>query len=48
MNSINFKAINKKHQARIDKVIYWYQRYDKLNDLRNKADDNDDAKAYNK
>jgi hypothetical protein len=41
-------AKTKKNQANLNKAIYWGVEYDKINDLRDRADDSGDEKAYRK
>ena len=41
-------AINKKHQAMVNKAIKWLEKYNEANDLRDLADNNDDEKRYEK
>jgi hypothetical protein len=42
------KAINKKHQAKVNRAINWLIKYDQNNTLRDIASDNDDQKSYKK
>lgn len=42
------KAINKKHQARVNRAINWLIKYSEANDLRDAADGEGDEKLYNK
>jgi hypothetical protein len=35
-------AINKKHQSKVNKASKWILKYNALNDLRDKADNNGD------
>ena len=39
-------AKSKKNQSNINKAVEWGFKYDKANDLRDKADDNGDIKAF--
>lgn len=41
-------AINKKHQAKVNRAINWLIKYSEANDLRNIADGEGDEKLYNK
>lgn len=41
-------AINKKHQAKVNRAINWLIKYSEANDLRNIADGEGDDKKYNK
>jgi len=42
------KAINKQHQVKVNRVVKALVKYNALNDLRDKADNDGDMKAYNK
>lgn len=42
------KAINKKNQTLVNRAVAAHIRYYELNDLRNLAEDNEDAKSYKK
>ena len=39
---------SRKNQTNVNKAIYWGMKYNQLNDLRDKADDIGDEKAYRK
>ena len=41
-------AITKKNQTLVNKAVKWVLTYNKLNDLRNLADDADDIKEFKK
>jgi len=41
-------AINKKHQAMVNKAIKWLEKHNEANDLRDLADNNDDERSYKK
>lgn len=41
-------AINKVHQAKVNRACAWLSKYNSLNDLRNIADSDGDEKAYSK
>jgi hypothetical protein len=42
------QAINKKHQAKVNRAAAWIIKYNNFNNLRNEADGNGDEKTYNK
>ena len=42
------KAINKKHQAMVNRAVKWLEKYNEANDQRNLADSNGDDKMYRK
>jgi lysophospholipase L1-like esterase len=49
--TLNFKqmiALNKKHQARVNKAVYWLTKYNTANDMRNDADGDGNEKMYKK
>lgn len=41
-------AINKTHQAKVNRACAWLSKYNALNDLRDIADNDGDDKAYRK
>lgn len=41
-------AINPKNQSKLNKATSWLEKYNKFNDLRDLADNNDDVKALRK
>lgn len=41
-------AINKKHQAKVNKAVYWLKKYNECNYKRDLADNNGDEKNYKK
>jgi hypothetical protein len=41
-------ALNKKHQARVNKAVYWLTKYNTANDMRNEADGDGNEKMYTK
>lgn len=47
-DKLTLKAKVKKHQTNINKALYYGVRYNEANNLRDKASDVDDTKAYNK
>jgi hypothetical protein len=42
------KSVNPKNQATVTKAINWLTKYNKANDLRDLAENNDDDKAFSK
>jgi hypothetical protein len=48
METILAKAVNQKNQKLFNKSIKLLIRYNELNDLRDRAGDNDDEKSYKK
>lgn len=43
-----FKAINPKHQSKVNKAVKALLKYNELNDLRDKASDLDQEKEFKK
>ena len=41
-------ALNKKHQAKVNKAVYWLIKYNTANDMRNDADGDGNEKMYTK
>jgi hypothetical protein len=41
-------AINKQHQAKVNRLVKALLKYNKLNDMRDVADNDGDTKLYNK
>tara|TARA_R110000744_G_scaffold363929_1_gene472370 strand:+ start:45 stop:281 length:237 start_codon:yes stop_codon:yes gene_type:complete len=41
-------AVNKKHQAKVNRAIYWLIKHNEANDMRDIADNNDDEKMHEK
>ena len=41
-------ALNKKHQAKVNKAVYWLIKYNTANDMRNDADGDCNEKMYTK
>ena len=42
------KALNKKHQSKVNKAITWLTKHNLANDQRDKAEGDGDEKMYNK
>jgi len=42
------KAINKKHQAMVNRAVKWLEKYNEANNLRDMADGTGDEKLYRK
>lgn len=42
------KAINKKHQAMVNRAVKWLEKYNEANKQRDIADGNGDEKLYRK
>ena len=42
------KAINKKHQAMVNRAVKWLEKYNEANDQRDLADGDGDEKMYRK
>jgi len=42
------QAINKKHQTKVNRAVYWITKYSHLNNLRDIADGNGEEKEYKK
>lgn len=42
------KAINKKHQAIVNRAVKWLEKYNEANNQRDIADGNGDEKLYRK
>lgn len=42
------KAINKKHQAMVNRAVKWLEKYNEANNQRDIADGNGDEKLYRK
>jgi hypothetical protein len=47
-SSNKLTAITKKNQTNVNKAIYWGMKYNEINDMRDRADDSGDMKAYRK
>ena len=41
-------AINKAHQTKVNRAIYWLKKYNELNTLRDNASDYDEDRLYRK
>lgn len=41
-------SVNKAHQSKVNKAVKYLVRYNNLNNLRDKADNNGEEKEYNK
>jgi hypothetical protein len=47
-SSNRLTATSRKNQANLNKAIYWGMRYNELNDMRDRASDMGDERAYRK
>ena len=43
---VSITAINKVHQAKVNRAAYWLNTYNNFNNLRDEADGNGDEKLY--
>jgi hypothetical protein len=48
MKNIKVKAINQIHQSKVNRAVYWLEKYNFANDRRNDADGDGDEKMYRK
>jgi hypothetical protein len=43
---MQIQSINKAHQSKVNKAVYWLSTYNNFNNLRDQADGNGDEKLY--